>query len=810
MRRRWSNDSLLAVSVFAAIAAACGTKGALFGSGSGDGSGAGGTAGGSEGAGGQGSVSLGGIGPDSAQCASLVVSPAALEVTVNFGSAGTTTNFSVTAAGQPIAASFELDRGEIGSITPQGAFRPRGETGGTATVTATVRGGCTATTSVRVRIVRTQNGAAPGDNPEGAPGAGGFNGVGGEGVGTTVSDPAVLSALTATPTTDESATWLYPYAGTVFPRGMLAPLLQWRRSSPVEAQASALRLRITENSFTFEGFFGRPAALDGADDFVRHPIPQSVWEQAVRSNEGEPLRVELTYVAGSRTVALPPLDLAIARSPVKGTVYYQSYGTNLARNLGGAIYYDSNGVLQTRKFGGAVLAIKPGATAPTAIAGEDGDSSKCFVCHAASSNGSRIVTGRQSAGGSPRRTSSVSLFPGGGTLDNPTLPDTTGDSEGIYNWPAIFTDGSYLLSNATSEIDGSSNLPSALYSIPDGAPLTSTGLPPGLRMATPVFSHDGKHVAFNFYGGTVSLPGGDVTGDKRSIAVMDYDAATRTFSNFRVVFTPDSALTLSASPASERQAYAVWPTFLPDGKHLIFQLTRLEYRNWALTRSACEDAPSTNGWPNACHDRGNRAELWIVNIETKVARALNRLNGLDAAGNRYIPEGPASHDMDDVLAYEPTVNPVVSGGYAWVVFMSRRLYGNVATVNPWWSDPRFRDISPESKRPTTKKLWVAAIDLNAPDGTDPSHPAFYLPAQELYAGNTRGYWVLDPCKADGNGCQSGDECCGGFCRPNAENVLVCSAEQPNCAQEFERCASKDDCCDPTQNCINNVCSNVVR
>ncbi len=131
------------------------------------------------------------------------------------------------------------------------------------------------------------------------------------------------------------------------------------------------------------------------------------------------------------------------------------------------------------------------------------------------------------------------------------------------------------------------------------------------------------------------------------------------------------------------------------------------------------------------------------------------------------------------MNFEPTVNPVPSGGYAWVVFTSRRLYGNVATVPPYFSDPRFHDIS---KTPTTKKLWVAAIDLNAPPGTDPSHPAFYLPAQELLAGNSRGFWVVDPCKKDGNGCETGDECCGGFCRPGGDGgALVCSTAKPSCA-----------------------------
>ena len=51
---------------------------------------------------------------------------------------------------------------------------------------------------------------------------------------------------------------------------------------------------------------------------------------------------------------------------------------------------------------------------------------------------------------------------------------------------------------------------------------------------------------------------------------------------------------------------------------------------------------------------------------------------------------------------------------------------------------------------TPKKLWVAAIDLNAPVGTDASHPAFYLPAQELLAGNARGFWVLDPYEPTGS------------------------------------------------------------
>ncbi len=87
-----------------------------------------------------------------------------------------------------------------------------------------------------------------------------------------------------------------------------------------------------------------------------------------------------------------------------------------------------------------------------------------------------------------------------------------------------------------------------------------------------------------------------------------------------------------------------------------------------------------------------------------------------------------------------------------------RLYGTVATIDPYWSDPRYHDLS---TTPTTKKLWAAAIDLAAAPGTDPSHPAFYLPGQELPAGNSRGFWVFDACQTDGSSCESGDQCCCG-------------------------------------------------
>jgi hypothetical protein len=163
--------------------------------------------------------------------------------------------------------------------------------------------------------------------------------------------------------------------------------------------------------------------------------------------------------------------------------------------------------------------------------------------------------------------------------------------------------------------------------------------------------------------------------------------------------------------------------------------------------------------------------------------------------------------------------PIVAGGYAWMVFTSRRLYGNVAKRDPFQSDPREADLNTgNAGGPTTKKLWVAAISLPAKPGTDPSHPAFYLPAQELYAGNSRGYWVLDACKPSAASCMGGDECCGGYCSFDAEfGIGTCSDVPPStCSKEYDKCNVDSDCCpvvgaslDQRLSCIGGRCATVM-
>ena len=712
------------------------------------------------------------------------VQPSAQQtVTVNIGQTMPTVTYTATLDGKPINAGWSVDQGAIGSI-PAGPsttadFSPSGKVGGVVTVRAGLNNQ-TLNRTILVKLVGQQNGPNPNDpleqgqiamTPADLTAGGGIGGVGGEGLGVEVTDPAAITALGA-PSSDGSAEGLkllYPYDKTVWPRGMLAPLLQWE-STLGDVDAIQIELATTTGSFSWKGTFGKPAILaQTGGKFVRHPIPQDIWQAATNTASGlnDQLTVKLTVALGGQAYGPIAQTWTVAPARLSGIVYYNSYGTSLAKNYGGAIG-GGDGL-----FGGAVLSIRVGDTGPKLVAGGNPgvpDDKSCRVCHSVSANGSRLVV---SKGENYNALTAFDLSPSGATAQS---YGTAGP------WfPGVSPDGSLALAS-----DGQ------LWPLPNtGTSTPSTGLP-AAPIGMPAFSPDGKLVAFNLgSGGLLS----------NQLAVMSFDAATSTFSN-QVTVVDDTT-----APG--------WPAFFPDGKSVVFER---------------ESANGGDGHSQALLWTRGAAKgqiAWTSATDAAHMAVLNQLNGLDGNGNSYLPKvtTPAAitckwnggatafvhqidpdHGDDVNVNYEPTVNPVASGGYAWVVFTSRRMYGNVATIPPFCSDPRWVDLY---HNVTPKKLWVAAVDINGAPGTDPSHPAFYLPAQELMAGNSRGFWTLDPCRADGQGCESGDQCCNGFCQPNGPNGdLVCSDKPPGstCSMPQEKCTTAADCCDTSNLCVNGFCT----
>ncbi len=81
--------------------------------------------------------------------------------------------------------------------------------------------------------------------------------------------------------------------------------------------------------------------------------------------------------------------------------------------------------------------------------------------------------------------------------------------------------------------------------------------------------------------------------------------------------------------------------------------------------------------------------------------------------------------------------------------------------------------------------------------------------QEAAADNLRGFWVFDPCEDDGNGCSAGDQCCGGYCEPDAQGQKVCTSIPPACGGEYDQCGNGTSCCTGLT-CIDGKCASVIQ
>ncbi len=366
----------------------------------------------------------------------------------------------------------------------------------------------------------------------------------------------------------------------------------------------------------------------------------------------------------------------------------------------------------------------------------------CTTCHSVSANGSVLAA---SYGHSNDQTFDLTK--------NKTPPPTLATlPDPAFEFPAIYPDGTMSLTCWGQHIPGMGNsTPPTLYDTKTGVEIKATGIS-GYQASMPSFSPDGKFIVFNH----------EDTTNGHTLAVMNFDVKTKAFTKLVDV-------------ASDNTAYLSWPAFTPDSLKVLYGMNeRQDYSSWS----------------------NEHADIAMTDVATKKPVMCDALNG--KKGNSvYLPYGSAEADLN----YEPTVLPLAVGGYYWVVFTSRRNYGNIMSPSnypdPWSSTPR-------------KKLWVAAIDINPKPGADPSHPAFYLPGQEFQAGNMRGFWALDPCKQNGNTCMTSDECCGGYCRQvqlgDGGVGRQCIPPPGGCSGEFEVCKVQSDCCNPQMLCIGGRCA----
>ena len=484
-------------------------------------------------------------------------------------------------------------------------------------------------------------------------------------------------------------------------------------------------------------YFEYHGCFAGADP-ARITIPQDVWEQAGTQSDGpgDPLEVEVTTMAGGEVSGPIQQTWKLALGTLKGSIYYNTYDSPQAGNNGAVMRIDN----------------ASGDVSPYLTVSGQSPTGPCVGCHALSANGERMVASFHQYPGGPYTSASYDVA--AGPLADPPMMASNLDEAGFG---ALSPDGAVVMTSGTPTSTaglpfpiGTGNNPgmvgprtSRLFDTSTGQEVTAPGWDVS-HAKMPMFSPDGKHIVFNDH---------DATGG-HGLAVMDVDPTTRTFSNHRVVFEHPTL-------------YPGWPFFTPDGQAIVFALG-----------SADDFASAHPGRPQVAS-----SDLWMVELASGHAVALDRANGTTST--------LAYPGRDEQLSFYPTMSPVAAGGYFWLFFTSRRNYGNIL-VGP-------------KENVASKKIWVAAVEVGSEGELGPapledrSHPAFYLPGQELESGNVRAFAALNPCESNGSSCETGVDCCSGFCVDG-----ICGPPQ-ECAQIDEACAEDADCCAPEARCIGTYC-----
>jgi hypothetical protein len=386
----------------------------------------------------------------------------------------------------------------------------------------------------------------------------------------------------------------------------------------------------------------------------------------------------------------------------------------------------------------------------------------CLVCHSASANGARLSVGSGSST-TMAQSGVYDVNPDGTVTQLTPAPSLGGDSRGLST--ATFTpDGAYVLRSQSNFWGGVSQEAWRVDAANKALePATVVGLGPNVSAYLPAISPDGMHYAFTNGAGDPFGTAG------RSISTMDVDVdpitSTLTFSNRQLLIDngPGGSVTKFVS-------------FLPDNDHIVLE------EGESFCTQYGEMLPSLDTTCATYSFGGATGRLYMIDSASGEQVELGMLD----KGNAI---------LDRQRNYEPFALPVTAGGYFWVVFTSIREYGNTYTGSN-----------------VRKQLWVGAISTNPAPGTDASHPPFYLPNQSATR-NERGYWALAPCAADGATCQTGDQCCGGFCRPSNPNdpssPSTCKLPPSgSCSQVAEKCTSNADCCglQSSVTCIGAVCT----
>lgn len=482
--------------------------------------------------------------------------------------------------------------------------------------------------------------------------------------------PEVVAALESpiAGTPDAAPQWQYPEDGTMFPAGMVPPVLQWNPNGN-----TLFHLRMTRSDDVLFDVYTTQANFTFSE-------PQ--WD-ALAMGHGEPIVLELS---GRPALDAGEVNIADARiiytadASLAGTVYYWQIET------------------------GDIMKIPQGDTSPTPVFSTNAETGTCRGCHSLSRDGGTLGF-MYNGGDDPRAGLASTAAPEPAIIENFTENRWTmvGFDPSGTRAAAVYNGGMWLADVTRGLAGGVANLGT---------------INTGGQGTMPAWSPDGSTLAIARRG-----EGADWSFSQSELCLMQWDSSAGTFGEPRVVASGDGP---------EGDAYS-YPTWTPDSRWLAFGR-----------------APNTGN--------ADPQTLWMYHLASGTASRLLRAN-------------PQALDV------QPAFSPYIEGGYYWLLFYSRRPYGQFSNH---------------------KQLWVTAVRADMAPGEDGSFPAFWLPGQDPNRQNITGYWSPPTCTTVGDVCKTVDECCSGQECVFSEADGTTTCQDTACVRDSLPCTTSDECCDGSE------------
>lgn len=458
------------------------------------------------------------------------------------------------------------------------------------------------------------------------------------------------------------------------------------------------------------------------------PVDAAGWRALVESDTAEPITLRVDRATAGAAIEGAARSVRVALGSLAGAVYY--WDLRAGRIL--RIREEPTGPVRENFL----------PTPPRRTTGDEANR-RCVACHTISRDGLQMAAELWEGQGPSN------VFDLGRDLTADPAPtrfpvtDTAASPSWVYG--SFNATGTRLVANRLGGL--------FLVNPATGAtvPPTSGSLPQGSSVQ-PSWSPDGNTIAYV----SESMGEGPTAFSQSNLSTIPVTGPD--------AFGAAAQRVMGASLSGQREGgrALAYPTWTPDSRWLAFQHGPYSESDRA---GASAGAPRTR-FP---------AALYLVAPAGGTPTRLTR----------------ASADEAEDDAYFPNFSPFVQGGHYWLVYFSRRAYGNAQAG---------------TRGTGRRQLWVTAISTTAAAGADPSNVPYWLPGQDVASDNVSGFWAPQPCRPRGAGCSVSSECCAGTCGPDSTGALVCNPPPPEapCRMEGERCGAGSDCC-AGLSCAANVC-----